>query len=67
MELIINGEVRNVFIQYKKKKHISVEISPEGFITVRAPLGIPKEELEKSLKSLVPKIEKRLDIIEANK
>lgn len=67
MELIINGEVRNVFIQYKKKKHISVEISPEGFITVRAPLGIPKEELEKNLKSLVPKIEKKLDIIEANK
>lgn len=67
MEMIINGELRSIFVEYKKKKHISVEINPEGFITVRAPLGISNEELEDTIKKLIPRIEKRLDKIAANK
>lgn len=67
MEIIINGELRSIFVEYKKKKHLSVEINPEGFITVRAPLGISDEELKNTIEKLIPRIEKRLDKIAANK
>lgn len=67
MELLLNGEKRTVFVEYKKKKHISIIIDPEGFLTARVPNGISDEELEKVLLEKTPSIERKLKKIEANK
>lgn len=67
MILNLKSGQRDAFVEYKKKKHISIEINPEGFITIRAPLGISEEELEKAVTPLIPKIDKKLEIIERNK
>lgn len=60
MKLLINGEIREVFIEYKKKKNISVYIDPEGFLTARVPKGISDIELEKILIKMKPSIERKL-------
>lgn len=67
MKFIINGEERDLYIEYKKKKNISVFVSPEGFITVRAPKDISDEKLREAVQGLVPRIEKRLDKLEENR
>lgn len=67
MKMIINNEEREIYIEYKKKKNISLVISPEGFITIRAPKGLSEEELKTLVDPLVPKIEKKLNEIEKNK
>lgn len=67
MKMILNGEERELFIEYKKKKHTNLVISPEGFITIRAPKGTSESEIRKMIEPLVPKIEKKLIEIQKNK
>lgn len=67
MKIQLSTGTRDAYVEYKKKKNISLTIDPEGFITIRAPLGIPEEELEKIIAPMAPKIEKRLAEIEKNK
>lgn len=67
MKMIINGEERELYIEYKKKKNISLIISPEGFITIRAPKNISEEKIRELVEPLIPKIEKKLIEIEKNK
>lgn len=67
MKIELSSGERHAFVEYKKKKNISLSIDPEGFITIRAPIGISDEELETAIKSIIPKIEKRLMEIEKNK
>lgn len=67
MKIQLSTGTRDAYVEYKKKKNISLTIDPEGFITIRAPLGISEEELEKIIAPMAPKIEKRLAEIEKNK
>ena len=67
MKMILNGEERELFIEYKKKKHTNLVISPEGFITIRAPKGTSELEIRKLVEPLLPKIEKKLIEIQKNK
>ena len=67
MKIQLNGQDRDLYVEYKKKKHTNLVISPEGFITVRAPIGTSEEELRTQIKPLIPKIEKKLREIEKNK
>lgn len=67
MRIQLSSGTRDAFVEYKKKKNISLTIDPEGFITIRAPLGISEEELEKAINPMIPKIEKRLSELEKNK
>lgn len=67
MKIELSTGTRDAFVEYKKKKNISLSIDPEGFITIRAPLGISEEELEKLIAPMAPRIEKRLKEIERNK
>lgn len=67
MNFIIKGEERNLYIEYRKKKNVSVNISPEGFLTVRAPNGISDQDLKKAIENMIPRIEKKLKQIEENK
>ena len=67
MKIQLSTSTRDAYVEYKKKKNISLTIDPEGFITIRAPLGISEEELEKIIAPMAPKIEKRLAEIEKNK
>ncbi len=64
MKIQLSTGTRDAYVEYKKKKNISLTIDPEGFITIRAPLGISEEELEKIIAPMAPKIEKRLAEIE---
>lgn len=67
MKFIINNEEREVFVEYKKKKNLSLQIDPQGFITIRAPKGISEEDIRKLVDPMVPKIEKKLEEIAAYK
>ena len=58
MKIQLSTGTRDAYVEYKKKKNISLTIDPEGFITIRAPLGISEEELEKIIAPMAPKIEK---------
>lgn len=67
MKFIIKGQERDLYIEYKKKKNISLSLSPEGFITIRAPLGIEENQLRQAVESLIPRLEKKLDKLEENR
>ncbi|MDO5028862.1 MAG: SprT family zinc-dependent metalloprotease [Bacillota bacterium] len=67
MKFIIKGQERDLYIEYKKKKNLSINLSPEGFITIRAPLGISDDQLRQAVESLIPRLEKKLDKLEENR
>lgn len=67
MKFIINQEERDLYVEYKKKQKVSVLISPEGFLTIRAPKDMADDTIRKIVEDMIPRIEKKLAQVEANK